>query len=623
MARRMSLAVKLPLLMSAVLAIVLTLSLVATIATLRRNARLAASERLTSAVDEIVAVGTTNLAMLGGRYRAVGNDTAVRRALRAAANGARGRGVNTPTVRAALASLALPSDSGMPVELWTADGVRVAWYGNDIRPAIQLETGRSELPPEISTSGASGQEGDSLRFTSLYSRAGRVHFWYVSPVKDGANIIGYIAHQGRLAAGPQTQRTLRMLSGDSVSLYYRNIDARFWAGGGGEPAVPIVQHVDSLEHTAELANGERVLYYERRFANTPVVVGMYLPLRSLVVRAERNVRAVILLSALLLVIGTVAAWAMGRGLARPLAELTDAAGALAAGDFNARVPDGNDREVTRLAESFRYMAEQLGASRTALERRSAEAQAANRAKSEFLTTMSHELRTPLNAIGGYVDLIDMGLRGPVTAEQRRDLTRIKAAQEHLLGLISGVLDLSRIEAGRVAYDVTAIPVDAFLRSMDALVAPQAAAKNITLEQVPFARDVGVVGDREKLRQVLLNLISNAIKHTPPGGRVTLSAETRGARVAILVDDTGSGIPPDRRDVIFEPFVQLDRSLTQTREGLGLGLAISRDLARGMSGDLVVEERGGGGSRFALLLQRSTSAGNAEDLNTGELPAVSA
>jgi len=620
----MPLELKLPLLMSAVLAAVLTVSMVATITTMRRNARLSAIDRMTKAVHEIITVGAANLSTQGARYRAVGNDTAVRRALDAAsANDSRGRATfDARAVREKLATLALPTDSGMPVELWTANGERVAFSGNDIRDGLRLET-KPELPGEIANTTASTAAGDTIRFSALYAAGPRVHFWYISPIRRDTEVIGYITHQGRLAVSATTQRTLRMLSGDSVSIFYRNADGRFWVGGNGVPSQGIFQQADSASGTARLTSGEPVIFHEERFATTPVVVGMFMPTRTLYVRAERNVRSVFLLSIVLLLVGTAAAWLLGRNVARPLGELTRAVGALAAGDFSTRAPEGKDLEVRRLAVSFNEMAEDLGASRAELERRTAEAQQANRAKSEFLTTMSHELRTPLNAIGGYVDLIEMGLRGPVTDEQKRDLARIKASQEHLLGLISGVLDLSRIEAGRLAYNNANVAVAAFLRGLDALVGPQAAAKDVSLEHVPCAEDVAVVADREKLRQILLNLLSNAIRHTPGGGSVTLSTEARGSRVAIVVEDTGPGVPKDKRDVIFEPFVQLDRSLTQNREGLGLGLAISRDLARGMSGDLVVEDRGGSGARFVVLLPRGELTDDDVRATTGEIRAVPA
>ena len=250
------------------------------------------------------------------------------------------------------------------------------------------------------------------------------------------------------------------------------------------------------------------------------------------------------------------------------------------------------------------------------------ARSASTAKSEFLTTMSHELRTPLNAIGGYVELLEMELRGPITPEQRRDLDRIKASQEHLLGLIGGMLDLSRIESGTVTYQLNPIALDPFLAGLDALVAPQAAAKSLELDYQPCGPDVAVLADREKLRQVLLNLLSNAIRFTPAGGRVMLSAEAHGAeQVAIMVHDTGPGIPEDKLGHIFEPFVQLDRSLSQPREGIGLGLAISRDLAHGMGGELWVESDVGKGSCFTITLPRAAADSVTPATFTGELPVV--
>ena len=350
-------------------------------------------------------------------------------------------------------------------------------------------------------------------------------------------------------------------------------------------------------------DGGEILFREERIGRTPLVVGMHLPARTVLAAPRRTARRILLTSILLAVGGVVSAWLIGRRVARPLSDLRRAAGSLATGDYAARVPETGDIDIRRLAESFNRMAQELGTSRAALERQTREAQAANSAKSEFLTTMSHELRTPLNAIGGYVDLMGMELRGPLTDTQRRDLQRIKASQEHLLGLISGVLDLSRIEAGRVTYDVADIAVDPFLAGMDELVAPQAAAKRITLSYEPCDPDLAVVADREKLRQVLLNLLSNAIRHTPADGRITLTARHADVDVEIAVEDTGPGIPEDKREVVFEPFVQLDRSLANTLEGIGLGLAISRDLARGMSGNLIVQAGREGGARFVLTLPR--------------------
>ena len=230
------------------------------------------------------------------------------------------------------------------------------------------------------------------------------------------------------------------------------------------------------------------------------------------------------------------------------------------------------------------------------------ADAGNRAKSDFLAAMSHELRTPLNAIGGYAELIELGIRGPVSDAQRRDLARIRACQAQLLSLIGGVLDLSRIEYGRVTYDVANVALHPVLDGLEALILPQAKAKRQRFEYRQCGDDLVVLADGEKLRQILLNLLSNAVRHSPVGASITLAAARHGGDcVAIEVSDTGAAIPEERQEAIFEPFVQLDRSLTSTTEGVGLGLTISRDLARGMSGDLMVRSTVGEGNRFTLVL----------------------
>ncbi len=234
----------------------------------------------------------------------------------------------------------------------------------------------------------------------------------------------------------------------------------------------------------------------------------------------------------------------------------------------------------------------------------AEAEEANRAKADFLAMMSHELRTPLNAIGGYADLMLLGIRGDITVEQREDLTRIQRSQRHLLGLINGVLNFARIERGTVHYEIADVSLGELMTAAELLVAPQAEAHGITVE---FRVDpaLGVRADRDKVQQIMLNLLGNAIKFTATGGHVRVGGEGReGGLVAIVVEDTGCGIPPDKLEQIFEPFVQVQSRFAQPRDGVGLGLAISRDLARGMSGDLTVSSRLGVGSTFTLMLPAS-------------------
>ena len=215
--------------------------------------------------------------------------------------------------------------------------------------------------------------------------------------------------------------------------------------------------------------------------------------------------------------------------------------------------------------------------------------------------MSHELRTPLNAIAGYAELMELGLHGPVSDEQRNALTRIQQSQRHLLGLINEVLNYARVDAGAVRYEIEMIEVADAFQAAAALVRPQADARQIalTIEELPAA--LLVRADREKTQQILLNLLSNAIKFTDAGGSIRMRAAPTDGDVVLEVQDTGIGIPPNKLPQIFEPFVQVDQRLTRRQEGVGLGLAISRDLARGMKGDLTVRSAEGEGSVFLLRL----------------------
>ena len=233
--------------------------------------------------------------------------------------------------------------------------------------------------------------------------------------------------------------------------------------------------------------------------------------------------------------------------------------------------------------------------------RLAAVEAASRTKSEFLATMSHELRTPLNAIGGYAELIDMGVAGPVTDEQRSYLARIRGSQQHLLAIINDLLNYSRTEAGQVAYDIERVALHEVVDSSIPMMMPQATKKSITIAHGPCDEMLCGWADRQKIEQIVLNLLSNAVKFTPNGGRVTISCQQKQSESQIIVSDTGPGVPPDKYEDIFEPFVQLGRSLTSRQEGTGLGLAISRDLARAMRGDLSVRNAESGGAVFTLAV----------------------
>lgn len=230
-----------------------------------------------------------------------------------------------------------------------------------------------------------------------------------------------------------------------------------------------------------------------------------------------------------------------------------------------------------------------------------EAEAASRAMSDFLAKMSHELRTPLNAIAGHAELIELGVHGPVTAAQRDALERVRRNQRHLLGLISDILDFSKIEAGAVRLELVEFDVREVLESVEPLVGTQITATGIAYTTTRGEEPLLVRGDRDRVLQVCLNLVSNALKATTSAGSVHMWAEKVGRRVMIRVRDTGSGIPAERLEDIFGPFVQLGRTFSSPSQGVGLGLAISRELARAMGGDVTVESEFGVGSTFTFSL----------------------
>ena len=288
-------------------------------------------------------------------------------------------------------------------------------------------------------------------------------------------------------------------------------------------------------------------------------------------------------------------------------------------DFTLQPLPEADGATERILVQLTEVTGQVHARRGAEQARVA-ADEANRAKSQFLANMSHELRTPINAITGYAELLELGIGGALTQQQRHHVDRIRSSSRHLTTLINEVLDLAKVESGQMTAERERVPVTEVLTDALTLVQPQAARRGLRLyDHTAEARGAELMGDRDRVRQVLANLLSNAVKFTEPGGRVSVCASVTdepdgdarlpgdGPWVRIDVEDTGMGIPPERLATVFEPFVQVDASYTRQAGGTGLGLTISRRLARLMEGDLTVRSTPGRGSCFTLWLPAAPEA----------------
>jgi signal transduction histidine kinase len=597
----MSLERKLPLLMTAVLATVLTVALALTYRSLSASAEASAHERLLQAAQGIGGSIEAALRDRASRLHQLTRDSAFVAAVQR--RDQRGLDAELRKFRGA-------SDSTLPLEIWNARGERIALLGPDQRLAERSASTKPWLDAEI----ANAATRDSASFSPLYEANGRVYFWAFAPIRRGPDLLGYVLQLRRTTGSRDAVASLRGLIGEDVTLQLRNRDGQFWSMAPGTPASRPTRRDSTPGSTLDLlASGEQAIAAEAAVRGTPWVVVFHAPRQKVLARPRATLLRLLAFGALLAAVGAAISWWISRRITHPLASLTTAAEAMARGDFERQVAVESHDEVGRLAASFNQMANEIAASHRELERRTDEAeearedaQRANKAKADFLAVMSHELRTPLNAIAGYTDLLGLGLYGALTGGQRDAITRIVRNQDHLLALINDVLNFAKIDAGQVHYDIRDVSVDDVLSGVEPLFAPQLRSKGLEYVCIVCDPRVTARADRDKLQQIILNLVTNAIKFTPAGGRITLECIEKPDTVVLRVTDTGQGIPADRLSMIFDPFVQAHRALNRPHEGVGLGLAISRDLALGMGGSVQVESTQGRGSTFTVTLQRGAA-----------------
>jgi signal transduction histidine kinase len=313
-------------------------------------------------------------------------------------------------------------------------------------------------------------------------------------------------------------------------------------------------------------------------------------------------------------VAVLASLLIGRRIVRPVEALRQGAARIGSGDLEYRLDVKTGDELQVLAEEFNRMAARLQESYATLEQRieertrelgqkSRELEVASRHKSEFLANMSHELRTPLNSVIGFSEVLRDRMFGDLNPKQTQYVEVILASGRHLLSLINDILDLSKIEAGRMELELAAFDLPLAIQNTLALVSDRAARHGVTITTALDKQLGSLTADERKLKQILLNLLANAVKFTPEGGRIEVAARPSDGHVEISVTDTGIGIAEEDQEAIFEEFRQVGAREGRPREGTGLGLPLAKRFVELHGGRLWVESKVGRGSTFTFTIPR--------------------
>jgi len=585
-----SLEYRLPILISLLLACVVGGLSLAAYREVRGTSIARATEVLERVQRELVAGAARNDAARVEALHAVANDGLIRRALAGP----------VPPQQIATRLAAAPGSMDTTIVGW-----QLATVGGETRYAST--PGWSAIDSAaLAKSIADAVRSRSDQRSPFYSVGEHVHAWIVLPVVVDRRVVGTLAELRRIGDNYGGDAAIRALVDDDARMLFTSRGSHEWVSFRGRPvAAPFV--LPDVEDRAVRVDvgGRGVHVVQSVIPTTPYVVVLFQSESSILRRAHDFLRTLLGAGLLVLALATIGAWFLSRLVTRPLREVTRAAADLAHGDYTRRVDvHGGGREVAGLAAMFNAMAASTGDAHAVLAERNAELQRANAAKAQFLAMMSHELRTPLNAIGGFTELLELGLRGPVTPEQVEDLGRIRRNKDLLVSIISDILEFSRTDAGALPLEMEPVVLAPLLTDVIDAIRYQMTAKGVSLVVDDVPADAIARGDRKKILQVLLNLLSNAMKFTEPGGEVRVRTVVEDGVVRVDVRDTGSGISAAQLESIFEPFVQVDASLTRRAGGTGLGLAIARQLTRAMGGTVSVRSQLGAGSTFSLTLPRA-------------------
>jgi signal transduction histidine kinase len=531
-----------------------------------------------------------------------------------------------PAICAALAGHAAPADvqARLAAARTPADSTSLGWR----IVTIGGEPRFSAVPWSAADSAALAvllgdlARPDAPPHSPFYAVGEVVHAWSAVPILVDGRPAGVLAELRRVGDSRTADATIRHIVDDDARMLFTSRGSSEWATPRGRPTpAPFAEPLTDGRVAKVAMAGGHAFAVQSTIAATPWIVVLLQPEASVLRRPYEFLRSLVGAGIVVLALATLGAWLLSRHVSRPLRDVTAAAASLAHGDYGRRVDvSGGGLEMATLGSTFNGMAAAIGEAHAELADRNAELQRANAAKAQFLAMMSHELRTPLNAIGGFTELMELGLRGPVTPEQVEDLGRIRRNKDLLLSIIGDILDFTRAEAGVLTVELRAVAVEPLLSDVVSVVGRQMETKGVRLVVGSVPPDAVARADRAKMQQVILNLLSNALKFTEPGGEVHVDTRVEGSTVRIDVRDTGPGIDAAQLDVIFEPFVQADSSLTRRAGGTGLGLAIARQLAAAMGGTVTVRSTMGAGSTFTLALPHANHVAAPPSLRPVSSPA---
>jgi signal transduction histidine kinase len=629
-----SLERKLPLLIGAVVALVLLSALVATHHEVRQGAVEATDLKLERMAEQVGAWAENALAQRQRAVLEVVADPAIAALL---------QGDSSAVLRAAAALDALRSraDSGLVIHVRDTSGrIALATLSAD---EVVSPPGASEAAAAAAATTRPLPDRPSLGRPFIGEGSGK--YWVAAPVRGGDRLLGHV-YQLRRASSPTLGAQLEALTGERLDIYF-TADGSPWIGLDGGHRDGNAAPDTGRPFSYRAPDG---MHYAiaRDVGESGWQLILDLPMSSVLAPTRAVTRRLLPFGVVLLFLGGLLAWLVSRSVTAPLRRLGAAADDIAAGHYSRRTGVYRTDEIGHLARSLDAMAAHVEATHEEVEQRfrvarslaaelkeanerlqtaideidaaRTDAQQASRAKSEFLATISHEIRTPINAVIGYTDLMQLGIAGPLSEQQLDYVLRIRRSGEHLTTLVNDVLDFAKIESGqmRVARDVSSVP--ACINAAVTMLQGQAADKHVNIVARCPLESV-FLGDPHRAQQILLNLLANAIKFTPVHGEIHVRCERRASHAhppledasdqhlwtCITVADNGIGIEADQLERIFEPFVQARPGYTRLHGGAGLGLAISRSLARMMGGDISVESQAGHGASFTVWLPHPASA----------------